>query len=615
MTALAVLERTPSGWRVTLANRSCTDLLGNEYRSVLVDASEDIGRAVARVCSSRSGGLVAELHHRRILVKARPLDKSDDLYVVEFHPVSDILARESELRSEVRQLQNLVDNCTAMMYIKGIDGRYIAVNTSFGLPYGRAKEEIIGRTDKELFPESLAETYMRNDQHVLTTGRAIEIEEPYGDTHGHIDTRRRWLSIKFPLLDDAGVPYALGGISTDITDRKRAEIAARDARIEAERANRSKDEFVSRMSHELRTPLNAILGFAQLLRTQTLPPDAAEQVEHILDAGNHLATLVNDTLDISWIEAGAPGMTVTTVAAATPIHEALEIIRPLAVATGIEIASDLHQAMHQAIRADPQRLRQVLLNLLSNAVKFNRPRGFVRISCRVDEGKLRYRITDTGEGLSETDAQQVFKPFARLSGTADVEGSGLGLSLARRFAERMGGAVGIERTAPGEGSTFFVDMPLAANAPQTPPPPVVAEAVNLPQVAAAKVVQIDDVVANQRLIESILTKMGCTEVHSAATGEEGWELVRQVRPDVIILDFNLPDITGLDLLARFRGDDDFRTIPILVLSADTSPDRVESARTLGISDFVGKPIDIGQFATALVRALAADRSTGIETTP
>jgi PAS domain S-box-containing protein len=548
---------------------------------------------------------VVEYGDKRFTVhnRALPVAGERHLVLVELGPFA-AAPYEHELRSAIQQLQDLVDNSTALMYIKDRDLRYLTVNDCFSRVFGVPSEEIVGRTDAELFTASIADTYAQHDRLVMTTGRPIEVEEPYGDVGGHGDTTRRWLSIKFPLLDEAGTPYGMGAISTDITDRKRAELDARDARLEAERANRSKDEFLSRMSHELRTPLNAILGFAQLLQNQALGVHAARQVDHILEAGNHVLALVNDALDISWIDAGAPGMTITTLGAAETIHQALEIVRPLAVVHDIEIASDLHGAIDRSISGDPQRLRQVFINLLSNAVKFNRPHGYVRVSCRVDDDTMRYRVTDTGEGLSADDASRLFQPFARLPGATDVEGSGLGLALSRRFVEQMGGTIGIERTAPGEGSTFFVDMPIVSGE-RDPGGASARETItgDLPRLRDCTIVQIEDTPANQRLIQSILDAIGNVELHTAATGRDGIDLVRRSRPDIVVLDLNLPDISGVEVLGELRADPDLREVPVVVMSAEASPARTKQLHALGIAGYIIKPINVRQFADLLVRLL------------
>ena len=528
------------------------------------------------------------------------------LVVVQFRPADAPWTDERELRSRIRQLQDLVDNSTALMYVKDLDGRYRIVNDFFSKLFGMPVEEIVGRTDHELFPASSADVYAAHDRAVLGGGTSVEVEEPFSTIGGVTDPDddRRWLSIKFPLLDDAGRPYALGAISTDITDRKRAESAARHAMHEAERANRSKNEFLSRMSHELRTPLNAIIGFAQLLASSRLGPGTREGVTHILEAGQHLLELVNDVLDISWIEAGAPGMTSERVSAVEPIHQALEIIRPLAQAQDIEVASDLHGAMHRTVRADSRRLRQVFLNVLGNAVKFNRERGAIRVRVEERDGRLRYLITDTGEGIDQADRDRLFAPFVRLAAAAKAEGSGLGLALSRRLVEEMGGEIGIEHTAPGEGSTFYVELVLDEEPEPEPRDDLVPETqAHSGRAVAATILLIEDTYANVRLVETIVAGMDGIQLVTVTTGEQGIGAARDSRPDLVLLDLNLTDMSGVDVVSALQKDPATSTVPIIVLSADATPARIAQLRRAGVYEYLTKPFDVHHFVRSVRAAL------------
>ncbi|WP_416954406.1 ATP-binding protein [Nocardioides sp. T5] len=307
---------------------------------------------------------------------------------------------------------------------------------------------------------------------------------------------------------------------------------------------------------------------------------------------------------ISWIEAGSPGLELAPVSAIEPLHQALAMIRPLAVTRDIEVASDLHGAVDRWVFSDAQRMRQVFLNLLGNAVKFNRPQGLVRVSCRVQAGFLRYRITDTGPGLDADEVEAVFAPFSRLQGADDIEGSGLGLNLSRRLVEQMGGAVGLEHSAPGEGSTFYVELPLLArerspSAAEGFISPVQA----LPQVGPATIVQIEDTVANRELVEAVVAAMGKVTLHSASDGQSGLALIEQVRPDLVLLDLNLPDMSGVEVVRRLHQTIDQHHLQVIVLSADATPRRIEQLRTMGIAKYLTKPIDVHNLASAISELL------------
>ncbi|MET3934754.1 ATP-binding protein [Arthrobacter sp. OAP107] len=571
-------------------------------------------RRLAAALSTTSDPATVAVHQGDHLEAFRPRVKPfrvagdpAEYLVVQLTALTEQNSAEGDLHSTIRQLKDLLDNSTALMYIKDLDGRYLIANHYYAQRFGVSAESIIGLTDYDLFAKPVADNYTKNDDLVIRTSTSIEVEEPLA-TIGDLtapDEDSRWLSIKFPLLDDAGNPYALGGISTDITDRKVAERAARDAMHEAERANRSKNEFLSRMSHELRTPLNAILGFAQLLQNLPLSPTAAESAGHILDAGNHLLSLVNDVLDITWIEAGAPGIATAPVPAIESIHQALQLMRPIAAAEDIEIASDLHGALHRHVLADTQRLRQVFLNLLGNAVKFNSAQGVVRVWCELGEDSLRFFIMDTGPGMTEADVQRLFTPFVRLPQSAQVEGSGLGLALSRKLVEEMGGVLGIEHTAPGEGSTFFVEMPLASAPEDDAIAPMMGAGISTnPSGGDAAILHIEDTHANIRLVENIIAGMGGLSLTSVTSGKSGIALAQTVSPQLILLDLNLSDMSGVDVVKQLQQDERTRQIPVIIISADATPARIAELRGLGILDYLTKPFEIDHFARTIRNALA-----------
>ncbi len=606
--AYAVFRRDQLGCRLVASNRAMRRLLSEgEGQSGSSPSHEALLSGLAtRIDTDGTQDLTLIIDGRptRFGLELTPVEPS--LVVVQLRRAAEARSEERELRSRIQQLQDLVDNSAALMYVKDLDGRYQIVNDFFSRLFGLPVEEIVGRTDHELFPASSADVYASHDRSVLQGGVPVEVEEPYSTIGGVTDPddNRRWLSIKFPLLDDNGSPYALGAISTDITDRKRAESAARHAMHEAERANRSKSEFLSRMSHELRTPLNAIIGFAQMLTASPLEPVTREAVTHILDAGRHLLELVNDVLDISWIEAGAPGLTTDRVSAVEPIHQALEIIRPLAQAHDIEVASDLHGALHRTVRADSRRVRQVFLNVLGNAVKFNREQGMIRVRVEEHDGMLRYLITDTGYGIDATERDRLFAPFVRLVGAAGTEGSGLGLALSRRLIEEMGGQIGIMHSAPGEGSTFFVDLELDERDELEPvtASEVDAETYTAP-VTSAAILLIEDTYANVRLVETIVAGMDGIRLATAATGEEGIRSALTATPDLILLDLNLADMSGVEVVAALQRDPSTATIPIIVLSADATPARIAQLRRAGVYEYLTKPFDVHHFVRSVRAAL------------
>jgi PAS domain S-box-containing protein len=512
---------------------------------------------------------------------------------------------ERALRESAKRLQDIVDNVNALIYLKAADGMYLFINHHFEEFLGLRREDVQGKTDFDIWPEPIAASYTSNDKEVLSSRRPMEFEEPILGKDGFPGM---WLSLKFPLYNEEGVPYAVAGISTDISDRNRAEAMIRSAKEEAERANQAKSEFLSRMSHELRTPLNSIIGFGQLVQMEDLQGETGKKVEHIVRAGRHLLTLINEVLEISRIESGVQHMSVEPISACDPLNEAFELVRPLAAAKNIEMARDLHGALHRFVLADYQRLKQVLLNVLMNAVKYNSDGGMITVTTEVIDKRMRFRVIDTGRGMAEADVERIFIPFERLDFTAsEIEGTGLGLSLSRGLMEAMGGQIGVERTVKGRGTVFFVDVDLTEHlvadedfqaASQAP------EGQVLPQLDPLVLVYIDDNLANLELVQGILAREGEQKVIPAMQGRVGIELAALHQPDVILLDLHLPDIDGEEVLQRLKAQKTTRDIPVLILSADATPSQAARLKAAGAADYITKPLDIAVFLDAVKAAVS-----------
>ncbi|MGH2721867.1 MAG: ATP-binding protein, partial [Actinomycetota bacterium] len=336
------------------------------------------------------------------------------------------------------------------------------------------------------------------------------------------------------------------------------------ARQDADTANRAKSEFLSRMSHELRTPLNAILGFGQLLSIDATTDHQQESVAHILKGGKHLLDLINEILDISRIEEGRLSLSLENVDVGEVVGEVIDLMIPLAARGRVTIDGSGSPPLSSAALADRQRLKQVLLNLVGNAVKYNRPGGAVRLTTGpTPEGRVRVAVADTGHGIAPEDLGRLFSPFERIGAErTEVEGTGLGLVLAKRLVEAMGGTVGVESRV-GEGSTFWVDLAPAESPtdqvpehPATnpaPADPVGREAdAGHPRSPTCKLLYVEDNLANLALVEQILHRRPGIELIVAMQGGLAVELARVHHPDLALLDLHLPDMHGAQVLEAFR---------------------------------------------------------------
>jgi signal transduction histidine kinase/ActR/RegA family two-component response regulator len=372
---------------------------------------------------------------------------------------------------------------------------------------------------------------------------------------------------------------------------------------EADRANHAKSEFLSRMSHELRTPLNAILGFGQILDKQPLTPLQEESVQYILKGGRHLLDLINEILDLARVEAGHIELSLEPIALAEIICESCALVRPLAAERTISLDSGAATFGGSHVLADRQRLKQALINLLSNAIKYNRSGGQVRVYCfpRPDN-RLCIAVQDTGMGMTPEEQQRLFIPFERLDAArSGVEGTGLGLALAHRLVTAMGGSLTLE-SLPGEGTTFFLELPLVSSPEEILEGQLIrigALEADISSEQRATILYIEDNLSNMRLLEILLRSRPGITLLTAMQGSIGLDLARQHAPDLILLDLNLPDISGREVLARLQASALTRDIPVIILSADATASQIERLHSAGARAYLTKPLDVSEFLHTL----------------
>jgi PAS domain S-box-containing protein len=409
------------------------------------------------------------------------------------------------------------------------------------------------------------------------------------------DREFRWYEVS--ITNMIKIPEINGIVVTahDIEDRMRSTAHILASKRAAEKANEAKSEFLSRMSHELRTPLNAILGFGQLLEMEAISDRQAENVDQILIAGRHLLGLVNDILDIARIETRKVNLSVEPVNLREVIEESCGLLSPLATKSRVNLI--VEESNVSEVMSDRQRLKQVILNLLSNGIKYNRSEGEVRISITQQFDGIRINFSDTGIGIEPQYLDRVFTPFDRLgSDNAQVEGTGLGLALSKTLVDAMGATLEVS-SEHGKGSVFILGFSASA---------IVQPKVELELMSGGepstlgfvssnslKVLLIEDNIVNLRYISKVVEKLNDVELMSAKEGGIGIELAQLHNPDLILLDLDLPDINGLDVLESILENPTTSKTHVIVMSAETNPHIVEKAISMGAKQYVTKPVDIG----------------------
>jgi len=401
----------------------------------------------------------------------------------------------------------------------------------------------------------------------------------------------------------------------DVTESKRLDQVLQDKNAElesaksaAEKANLAKSDFLSSMSHELRSPLNAILGFAQLVNSDSPPPTPSQtaNIDQILQAGWYLLRLINEILDLAQIESGKLALSLEPISLAEVMVECRAMIEPQGQKRGMTMTFPEFD-IPSFVRADRTRLKQVLINLLSNAIKYNQPGGTVAVDCTdITPERIRVSVKDSGAGLPPDMLAQLFQPFNRLGRERSTEeGTGIGLVVSKRVVEMMGGVIGVESTVGG-GSVFWFELNSAA-APQLAVDTAVRAAIAPAQVrhgaARRTVLYVEDNSANLKLVEQLIARHPNMRLLSALNGNLGIELARANRPDVILMDINLPGISGVEALKILREDPATAHIPVVALSANAMPRDIEKGLRAGFFRYITKPIKVDEFMDMLNVAL------------
>ncbi len=510
-----------------------------------------------------------------------------------------------------------------------LDFRYLEVNPAFAAQSGMV--DVVGKTIRELLPDEPEDWYVIYDT-VCRTGRPIRFER-------ELLARERVLEL-YAFRVGLGKSCRVAVLFYDITKRRQNEterlrlaralleknVELENAREVSEKANLAKSAFLSSMSHELRTPLNAILGFAQLLRSGSpeSSPDQDQKVDQILKAGWYLLELINEILDLTLIESGKLSLTMETVPLVAVMRECQAMIAPQALGRGIRMSFPESEKPY-LVQADRIRIKQILLNLLSNAIKYNRVGGSVVVSImELSAARIRICVQDTGEGLDALKIAHLFEPFNRLGREANTEeGTGIGLVMTKRLAQLMGGVIGVESTV-GSGSVFWVEMNLLQI--ELLPAPVNAEVTcqvtpelnserhrelhgdariagepsnQATAASVCTVIYMEDDEATLMLVEHLVAQQPGLRLLTARDAMNGIDMVRSVRPDVILMDVNLPGINGYDALRILQRDPLMAGIPVVAISANAFPDDIKRGLAAGFFRYVTKPFKVDDFLQTL----------------
>ena len=525
---------------------------------------------------------------------------------------------DQRLHDQQLYTRSLIESNIDALMTTNPSGIITDVNKQMEALTGCTRDELIGTPFKNYFTDpELAEVGIKL---VLSEKKVTDYELTARARDG-TETAVSYNATTF--YDRDKVLQGVFAAARDVTERNLQDQALREKNIElenaravADKANLAKSDFLSSMSHELRSPLNAILGFAQLMESDStsITPSQKNSLAYILQAGWHLLTLINEILDLATIESGKVLMSQEPVALDEVMLECRNMIENQAEQRGIKLTFPQFD-IPLYVSADRTRLKQVFINLLSNAIKYNSKQGKAEVTCIENTpGRVRISIENSGAGLHPEQMAQLFQPFNRLGqDSGSEEGTGIGLVLSKQLVELMGGKIGVRSTV-GIGSVFWFELNSAAEPRLSMEEAETTALVQLPVLNGAQphsLLYVEDNPANMQLIKDIISRYPDIQLLTAVNGQDGIEIARTSQPSVIMMDINLPGISGLEALKILREDPTTAHIPVIAVSANALPLDIEKGLKAGLFLYITKPIKVKELMEALNMALEfAERKVG-----
>ena len=608
----AEAERIFSYDRDELLGQTLEQLIPDEWRM----RHRDHVASYVAAPGHRAMGTKVELHGRRKDGSQLPVEISlspvtserGTLIIAGVRDVTVPRQLEREKQQATGYLISAVEAVQEAFLLFDAQDRVIMVNSAARGFIGRPGDPaMVGRTFEELLRASIAAgTYELHGEppDAWFARRMAYHREPSG-TLEVVTHDGRFVRITERKTADRGTVTTIADITDDV---KRAE-ELEQARTLAEAASAAKSEFLSLMSHELRTPLNAILGFAQLLerdRKQPLSERQLDRLEHVMRGGEHLLHLIDDVLDLSRIEVGRITISSEPVVVASVLSEVAHTLDPMAARARIQVAIEPPIDHGYHVVADRTRLAQILMNFGSNAIKYGKPDGHLALSTVAVGGMLRIAVRDDGIGIPEDQRDKIFEPFQRAGQEAGpIEGTGIGLTISKRLAELMSGAIGFTSEV-GRGSEFWIDLPIhhqkTVDLPVTPSPSV-ATSLLAKGPRRHTIVYVEDNPSNIAFMRELISELPSVELFTAATAELGIDMIRAHRPKVVIMDINLPGMSGFEAIRHLREWPETREIPVIGLSAAALTKDAARAKNAGFYRYLTKPVKVDELTQTLEHLL------------